>query len=173
VREIIDFLKGADLFETLPRIGFDLKASWPEEVWIPSYLLKNAQPLLLTTDFSPPLAVRLETRCYSGNDCFTSVERAESLLRGNGGWSSAAKSIFMLKLNYPNLEFEYTSMYAERCKKTDPACCNFESVSSGRVGVNKFFKLGHVRNNSRTPLEELMQLSPNNECMAWDQARAS
>jgi len=119
LQDFIQRLKASGLWDVLPGIGWPgekggYKVSWPEEIWIPSFLMKNYKSYLTRTDFVPPLAVRFEMRCKT---CFSSPSRTVRLLHNDVSWSSAATSIFALKLNNPNLQFEVSALFASRCRR--------------------------------------------------------
>jgi len=149
----LDLLRRTNMIETLERAKY-----FAEEIWLPSYVLKNERSLLLSTPFSPPIVSRfLQTQHQ--NCCMWSYDDLRMVYTDRLPSSpNGLDSVFGLKFQWPKwgLSLVLLTAQAARFDNKTQLCMRCKNPSGENwIDSYTFSRQRMKRRNELSPLEQL------------------
>uniref|UniRef100_A0A7S2TMH7 Uncharacterized protein n=1 Tax=Lotharella oceanica TaxID=641309 RepID=A0A7S2TMH7_9EUKA len=157
IESFSEFLETTGLRKILPGVDY-----FSGEIWVPCYILKHYQSLVISSDFSPPIIGRY--RDYAIRDCcIIGTQNLYALVHGGEGDNATGyswtgfESVFGIKFQRPHLEAETAVLYREMCANN--SACKKKVPWREWVDVPQFQEGGCRRDSLLSPTAQLLQLS--------------
>jgi len=157
IERFSEFLETSGLRKVLPSVDY-----FSGEIWVPCYVLKHHQSLVMSSEFVPPIIGRY--RDFAIRDCcIIGTQNLYALVHGGKGenatgytWSGF-DSVFGIKFQRPHLEAESAVLYREICGNN--SACKKKVPWVEWVDIPQFEQAGCRRDSSLSPAAQLLQMS--------------